>query len=198
MLFQDALSAHEAQSSGVAAERAALRADLERLLRERCTLDSLKRVVAAAVKTQQVRKLHWSALWCCCYRLLGCYLCWCAYSLTARCFFHTAAHVSRCDGRAQCHSRIPDDKSMLAHTSVCDVELLVPLCTALSLFGFTVLCCRGRRVLLLASHGMLRGCSQTSSHQRSVSNNRPRRCSSSNSSAGQGGHCEAPAGAYVY
>ena len=51
--LQEALSAHEAQSSGVAAERAALRADLERLLRERGTLDSLKRVVAAAVKTQQ-------------------------------------------------------------------------------------------------------------------------------------------------
>lgn len=37
----------------MAAERAALRADLEGLLRERGTLDSLKRVVAAAVKTQQ-------------------------------------------------------------------------------------------------------------------------------------------------
>lgn len=56
MLLQEALSAHEAQSSGVTAERAALRADLERLLRERGTLDSLKRVVAAAVKTQQVGK----------------------------------------------------------------------------------------------------------------------------------------------
>lgn len=49
---QEALSAHEAQSSDVAAERAALRSDLERLLRERGTLDSLKRVVAAAMKTQ--------------------------------------------------------------------------------------------------------------------------------------------------
>jgi hypothetical protein len=56
MLLQEALSVHEAQSSGVAAERAALRADLERLLRERGTLDSLKRVVVAAVKTQQVGK----------------------------------------------------------------------------------------------------------------------------------------------
>lgn len=50
---QEQLSAHEAASGGVAAERAALRADLERLLKERGTLDSLRRVVAAAMKAQQ-------------------------------------------------------------------------------------------------------------------------------------------------
>lgn len=54
LCVQEALAAHEAQSSDVAAERAALRADLEKLLRERGTLDSLKRVVSAALKAQQV------------------------------------------------------------------------------------------------------------------------------------------------
>jgi hypothetical protein len=52
MCVQEALSAHQAESSDVAAERAALRSDLDKLLRERGTLDSLKRVVAAAMKTQ--------------------------------------------------------------------------------------------------------------------------------------------------
>jgi hypothetical protein len=52
MSVQEALSAHQAESRDVAAERAALRSDLEKLLRERGTLDSLKRVVAAAMKTQ--------------------------------------------------------------------------------------------------------------------------------------------------
>lgn len=65
---QAALAAHEAQSSGVAAERAALRADLEKLLRERGTLDSLKRVVSAAVKAQQVcvwGGVYDSTVFCC-------------------------------------------------------------------------------------------------------------------------------------
>jgi hypothetical protein len=52
MSVQEALSAHQAGCRDVAAERAALRFDLEKLLRERGTLDSLKRVVAAAIKTQ--------------------------------------------------------------------------------------------------------------------------------------------------
>lgn len=39
--------AREAQGSKVAAERAALRRDLELLLRERGTLDSLRRLVAS-------------------------------------------------------------------------------------------------------------------------------------------------------
>jgi hypothetical protein len=50
---QEALAAQQAQSGDVAAERAALRRDLEQLLKERGTLDSLKRVVASALKTQQ-------------------------------------------------------------------------------------------------------------------------------------------------
>lgn len=50
---KEALSAREAQSSGVAAERAALRRDLEKLLRERGTLESLRQVVASAMKSQQ-------------------------------------------------------------------------------------------------------------------------------------------------
>jgi len=59
LALQEALSAREAQSSGVAAERAALRRDLEKLLRERGTLESLRQVVASAMKSQQVgRSLH--------------------------------------------------------------------------------------------------------------------------------------------
>jgi hypothetical protein len=53
MHVQEALAAQQAQSGDVAAERAALRRDLEQLLKERGTLDSLKRVVASALKTQQ-------------------------------------------------------------------------------------------------------------------------------------------------
>jgi hypothetical protein len=48
------LAAREAQGGQVAAERLALRADLERLLRERGTLDSLRRVVAAAMESGDV------------------------------------------------------------------------------------------------------------------------------------------------
>lgn len=54
LALQEALSTREAQSSDVAAERAALRRDLEKLLRERGTLESLRQVVASAMKSQQV------------------------------------------------------------------------------------------------------------------------------------------------
>jgi hypothetical protein len=47
--LKDALAARDAQTGQVSAERAALRRDLERLLRERGTLDSLRRMVSAAM-----------------------------------------------------------------------------------------------------------------------------------------------------